>query len=294
MTSTQLSPASQALPQQRGPGVTPPTVPVALVPVDLTPVPQRPARRDVIAIKASLAAVRREPVALPSRSTRTSSRWLRAARTMFASDMTAQMQRMTDVLLSTLSGLEHETPALEAKLRALGVLHRDRWQVQPAHYLYIAHALTRAVLMILARLVGLAQLELDRADPVDHLDVPVRGDEQVVGLHVPVGEPQPPRRRQGVQRLQGDPNGQPGRQPPAVARPAGAPASGCPRTRSPGGASRGRRGSPTAGRRSRGSAGTESGTRSRRWAARTGRSPRRRGAGTLTATGIRRSHSSPR
>jgi hemoglobin-like flavoprotein len=55
------------------------------------------------------------------------------------------MQRMTDVLLSTLSGLEHETPALEAKLRALGVLHRDRWQVQPAHYLYIAHALTRAV-----------------------------------------------------------------------------------------------------------------------------------------------------
>ena len=145
MTSTQHSPASQALPQQRGPGVTPPTVPVALVPVDLTPVPQRPARRDVIAIKASLAAVRREPVALAESFYAHLFEMAPAARTMFPSDMTAQMQRMTDVLLSTLSGLEHETPALEAKLRALGVLHRDRWQVQPAHYLYIAHALTRAV-----------------------------------------------------------------------------------------------------------------------------------------------------
>jgi len=64
---------------------------------------------------------------------------------MFAPDMTAQMQRMTDVLLGTLVALENEAPALEAKLRALGALHRDRWQVQPAHYLYIAHALTRAV-----------------------------------------------------------------------------------------------------------------------------------------------------
>src|SRR6185295_8353301 len=108
MTSTQHSPASQALPQQRGPGVTPPTVPVALVPVDLTPVPQRPARRDVIAIKASLAAVRREPVALAESFYAHLFEMAPAARTMFASDMTAQMQRMTDVLLFTLSGLEHE------------------------------------------------------------------------------------------------------------------------------------------------------------------------------------------
>ena len=173
MTSTQHSPASQALPQQRGPGVTPPTVPVALVPVDLTPVPQRPARRDVIAIKASLAAVRREPVALAESFYAHLFEMAPAARTMFASDMTAQMQRMTDVLLSTLSGLEHETPALEAKLRALGVLHRDRWQVQPAHYLYIAHALTRAVRAVSGpalsgRRESMMYLELDRADPVDH------------------------------------------------------------------------------------------------------------------------------
>ena len=139
------------------------------MPVDLTPVPQRPARRDVIAIKASLAAVRRERVALAESFYAHLFEMAPAARTMFASDMAAQMQRMTDVLLSTLSGLEHETPALEAKLRALGVLHRDRWQVQPAHYLYITHALTRAVRDVSrTRLVGLAQLELDRADPVDH------------------------------------------------------------------------------------------------------------------------------
>jgi hemoglobin-like flavoprotein len=145
MTSTQHSPASQALPQQRGPGGTPPTLPVALVPVELTPVPQRPARRDVLAIKASLSAVRREPVALAEAFYAHLFEMAPGVRAMFASDMTAQMQRMTDVLLTTLSALEHDAPAIEGKLRALGALHRDRWQVQPAHYLYIAHALTRAV-----------------------------------------------------------------------------------------------------------------------------------------------------
>jgi hemoglobin-like flavoprotein len=145
MTSTQHTPVNQALPEQRGYATAPPTVPVALVSVDLAPVPQRPARRDVIAIKASLAAVRQEPVALAEAFYAHLFAMAPAARAMFASDMTAQMQRMTDVLLSTLSALEQEAPALEAKLRALGVLHRDRWHVQPAHYLYIAHALTRAV-----------------------------------------------------------------------------------------------------------------------------------------------------
>ena len=145
MTSTQHSPASQALPQQRGPGVTPPTVPVALVPVDLTPVPQRPARRDVMAIKASLAAVRREPVALAEAFYAHLFDMAPGTRAMFAGDMTAQMQRMTDVLLTTIGALENEAPALEDQLRQLGALHRDRWNVRPEHYLYIAHALTRAV-----------------------------------------------------------------------------------------------------------------------------------------------------
>jgi hemoglobin-like flavoprotein len=137
MTSTQHSHAiDQPLPRQRVRDVTPPTVAVALVPVELTTVPARPARRDVMAIKASLAAVRQEPVALAEAFYAHLFEMAPAARAMFAPDMTAQMQRMTDVLLSTL---------VEAKLRALGALHRDRWQVQPAHYLYIAHALTRAV-----------------------------------------------------------------------------------------------------------------------------------------------------
>ena len=144
MTSTQHS-RTPALPQQRAPRVTPPTVPLALVPADLTTVPQRPARRDVLAIKASLAAVRSQPVALAVSFYEHLFEMAPAARAMFASDMTAQMQRMTDVLLSTLGALEEEAPELEATLRALGALHRDRWHVQPAHYLYIAHALTRAV-----------------------------------------------------------------------------------------------------------------------------------------------------
>ena len=146
MTSTQHThDTDRALPQQRGRGAVPSTGFVELVPPELVQRPRRPARNDVLAIKASLAAVRREPVALAESFYAHLFEMAPAARAMFASDMTAQMQRMTDVLLSTLSGLEHETPALEAKLRALGVLHRDRWQVQPAHYLYIAHALTRAV-----------------------------------------------------------------------------------------------------------------------------------------------------
>ena len=101
---------------------------------------------------------------------------------MFADDMTAQMQRMTDVLLATLAVLHDdatvptprsddlaEQPALERSLHELGALHRDRWNVQPEHYLYIAHALTRAVRDVAGPcLVGLAELELDRADPMDH------------------------------------------------------------------------------------------------------------------------------
>ena len=146
MTSTQHSHAiDQPLPRQRVQDVAPPTVAVALVPVELTTVPARPARRDVMAIKASLAAVPQEPIALAESFYAHLFEMAPAARAMFAPDMTTQMQRMTDVLLSTLVALENETPALEAKLRALGALHRDRWQVQPAHYLYIAHALTRAV-----------------------------------------------------------------------------------------------------------------------------------------------------
>jgi hemoglobin-like flavoprotein len=68
-------------------------------------------------------------------------------RPMFADDMTAQMQRMCDVLLATIGALEDpaDQPALERSLRALGVRHRDHFHVRPEQYVYIAHALTRAV-----------------------------------------------------------------------------------------------------------------------------------------------------
>jgi hemoglobin-like flavoprotein len=79
------------------------------------------------------------------------------ARSMFAEDMTAQMQRMTDTLLAIAAALRHDDtapppseddlaePALERALHQLGARHRDRWDVLPEHYLYIPHALTRAV-----------------------------------------------------------------------------------------------------------------------------------------------------
>lgn len=120
--------------------------------------PQRPSPRDVAAIQASLSAVRRRPVVLAETFYAHLFEMAPSARTMFADDMTGQMQRMTDTLLATLAALHDdatvptprsddlaEQPALERSLHNLGALHRDRWNVQPEHYLYIAHALTRAV-----------------------------------------------------------------------------------------------------------------------------------------------------
>jgi hemoglobin-like flavoprotein len=147
-----------ALPQQRGddalprvPALTPFTVPIS--PVSMPP---RPSPRDIAAIKASLTAVQQRPVALAEMFYEHLFEMAPDARPMFADDMTAQMQRMTDLLLATLGALQNdagpdsaddpvEHPAIERSLHALGARHRDRWDVVPEHYLYIAHALTRAV-----------------------------------------------------------------------------------------------------------------------------------------------------
>lgn len=118
--------------------------------------PPRPSQRDLAAIQASLAAVRRRPVALAETFYRHLFEIAPGLRAMFADDMTAQMQRMTDVLLATLAAVQNdvcvdaaddpvEHPALERSLHALGARHRDHWDVVPGHYVYIAHALTRAV-----------------------------------------------------------------------------------------------------------------------------------------------------
>ena len=145
MTTQHTHDVDRTLPQQRGRSAPPPLTAVALVPATLAPEPPRPARRDVLAIKASLAAVRKEPVALAQSFYAHLFEMAPAARAMFAGDMTAQMQRMTDVLLANIGALEDERPGLEDALHALGALHRDRWSICPEHYLYIAHALTRAV-----------------------------------------------------------------------------------------------------------------------------------------------------
>jgi hemoglobin-like flavoprotein len=131
-------------------------------------VPPRPARRDVAAIQASLSAVRERPVALAETFYRHLFEIAPAARAMFAADMTVQMQRMTDVLLAALAALRSDAeagsatvddtgadagaddeavgyPALERSLHALGVAHRDRWNVLAEHYRLIPHALVRAV-----------------------------------------------------------------------------------------------------------------------------------------------------
>lgn len=67
-------------------------------------------------------------------------------RAKFPADMREQMQRMTDTLLTAIQQLaKDDTAEIEDTLRRLGAGHRARHDVQPEHYVYIGHALTRAV-----------------------------------------------------------------------------------------------------------------------------------------------------
>jgi hemoglobin-like flavoprotein len=89
--------------------------------------------------------------------------WLRP---MFAADMTDQMQKMTDTLLAAVAQLSTaDTADLEVLLYRMGADHYVRHQVEPAHYVYVAHALTRAR----RRRLGVQQLPelgVDRPVPV--------------------------------------------------------------------------------------------------------------------------------
>jgi hemoglobin-like flavoprotein len=112
-----------------------------------------PARTDVAAIQSSLSAVQRRPVQLAEAFYAHLFELAPPARALFPADLTEQMQKMTTVLIgviTTLSdtyqdGQDGQITALEQSLARLGTLHRTRWQVQPEHYHYIPHALTRAV-----------------------------------------------------------------------------------------------------------------------------------------------------
>lgn len=114
---------------------------------------RRPALADVEAIQGSLAAVRRRPVELAEVFYGHLFAMVPPARAMFPPDLTTQMQKMTTTLLTAIAtlgdahaaGHDARLTALEESLRQLGAVHRERWQVQAGHYLYIPHALTRAV-----------------------------------------------------------------------------------------------------------------------------------------------------
>ncbi len=141
MTSTQRTDdTDRTLPQQRRPA--PPAPPEPTVQT-----PRRPARGDIIAIQASLAAVRKRPVALAEAFYRHLFAMAPGTRPLFGDDLTVQMQRMIDVLLATIGTLEDpaDQAALERSLQVLGVRHCNHFNVHPEHYRYFAHALTRAV-----------------------------------------------------------------------------------------------------------------------------------------------------
>ncbi len=114
---------------------------------------RRPAPTDVVAIQSSLGAVQRRPVQLAEAFYAHLFELAPAARAMFPADLSGQMQKMTTALIRTVTTLSNayadggdgQVTSLEQSLARLGALHRTRWQVQPEHYHYIPHALTRAV-----------------------------------------------------------------------------------------------------------------------------------------------------
>jgi hemoglobin-like flavoprotein len=107
---------------------------------------RRPSRAVIEAVQASCGAVADRPVRLAEEFYAQLFEMAPQVRGMFAEDMTGQMQTMTDVLLGAIARIAAaDTVELEATLRRLGAAHRTRYGVENEHYLYIGHALTRAV-----------------------------------------------------------------------------------------------------------------------------------------------------
>jgi hemoglobin-like flavoprotein len=114
---------------------------------------RRPALADVEVIQGSLAAVRLRPAELTEVFYGHLFAMAPALRAMFPGDLTPQMQKMSTTLLTAIAtlgdayvgGHDEQLDKMERSLQRLGAAHRDRFQVQAAHYLYIPHALTRAV-----------------------------------------------------------------------------------------------------------------------------------------------------
>lgn len=107
---------------------------------------RRPAPEVIDRVRASCTAVADRPVRLAEEFYRQLFVMAPAARGMFPPEMSGQMQKMTDALLAAIDGLGRaDTTDLEAILARLGAAHRLHYGVEDEHYLYIGHALTRAV-----------------------------------------------------------------------------------------------------------------------------------------------------
>lgn len=106
----------------------------------------RPAPAVIELVRASCQAVIDRPVRLAEAFYEQLFAMAPGVRGMFPADMTEQMQKMTDTLLTAVSTLASaDTAHLETVLHRLGAQHRSQYGVEPEHYLYIGHALTRAV-----------------------------------------------------------------------------------------------------------------------------------------------------
>ncbi|HVL84360.1 MAG TPA: globin domain-containing protein [Pseudonocardia sp.] len=107
---------------------------------------ERPAPEVIAAVRASCAAVADRPVRLAESFYAHLFEMAPQLRPMFPPDLTGQMQKMSDTLLTVIAQLDTADPAeLEAAIRRLGADHRTRFRVEPEHYLYVGHALARAV-----------------------------------------------------------------------------------------------------------------------------------------------------
>ncbi|MEJ3659248.1 globin domain-containing protein [Actinomycetes bacterium KLBMP 9759] len=107
---------------------------------------QRPSPATIAAVRDSCMAVAARPAVLAEVFYAHLFEMAPQLRAMFPEDMSGQMQKMSDTLLAGIAALqEPDTARVEATLRRLGASHRRHYRVEPEHYGYVGHALTRAV-----------------------------------------------------------------------------------------------------------------------------------------------------
>ncbi|OJY52003.1 MAG: hypothetical protein BGP03_08120 [Pseudonocardia sp. 73-21] len=106
----------------------------------------RPSRAVIEQVRRSCELVAARPVLLAETFYQQLFLMAPHVRAMFPADMTGQMQKMSDTLLTAITSLAgQDTEELEAALRRLGAQHRSHYGVETDHYVYVGHALTRAV-----------------------------------------------------------------------------------------------------------------------------------------------------